>query len=65
MKHIFNVEGMTCAHCEKAVSKALLAIDAHAKIVIDRTVDFVEVLSDLPAEKFIQAIEDEGCRVVH
>lgn len=65
MKHIFSVEGMTCAHCEKAVSKALLAIDAHAKIVIDRTVDFVEVLSDLPAEKFIQAIEDEGYRVVH
>ena len=65
MKHIFNVEGMTCAHCEKAVSKALLAIDAHAKIVIDRTVDFVEVLSDLPAEKFIPAIEDEGYRVVH
>lgn len=68
MKHIFNVEGMTCSHCEKAVSKALLAIDAHAKIVIDRTVDFVdfvEVLSDLPAEKFIQAIEDEGYRVVH
>ena len=65
MNQFFNVQGMTCGHCEKAITKALLAFDPQAKIVIDRTVDFVEVLSDLPAEKFIQAIEDEGYRVVH
>ncbi len=42
MNQIFNVEGMTCGHCEKAVTKALLALDPQAKIVIDRTVNKVE-----------------------
>ena len=63
MKHIFNVEGMTCAHCEKAVSKALLAIDAHAKIVIDRSKNLVQVDSEKDRESLALAIAEEGYRV--
>lgn len=64
MNQIFNVEGMTCGHCEKAVTKALLALDPQAKIVIDRTVNQVEVDSAQTREALQQAIEDEGYRVV-
>lgn len=64
MNQIFNVEGMTCGHCEKAVTKALLAIDPQAKIVIDRSVNKVEVDSTQTREALKQAIADEGYRVV-
>lgn len=64
MNHIFTVEGMTCGHCEKAVTKALLASDAHAKISIDRNLNRVEVSSNLACELLAQAIANEGYRVV-
>jgi copper chaperone len=63
MNQIFNVEGMTCGHCEKAVTKALLAVDAQAKVVIDRTHNQVQVDSEQPREALAKAIADEGYRV--
>ena len=63
MNQIFTVEGMTCGHCEKAVTKALLALDAQAKVVIDRTQNKVQVASDKNREALAQAITDEGYRV--
>ncbi len=64
MNQIFSVEGMTCGHCEKAVTKALLALDPQAKIVIDRSVNKVEVDSNQTRDALQQAIVDEGYRVV-
>ena len=64
MKHIFIVEGMTCGHCEKAVAKALLALDAQAKVVIDRSQNQVQVDSDQQRGTLAQAITEEGYRVV-
>jgi copper chaperone len=64
MNQIFTVEGMTCGHCEKAVTKALLALDAQAKIVIDRTAQRVEIDSTLERQALAQAIADEGYRVI-
>jgi copper chaperone len=63
MNQIFTVEGMTCGHCEKAVTKALLSLDAQAKVVIDRTQNTVQVDSDKNREALAQAIADEGYRV--
>jgi copper chaperone len=63
MNQIFTVEGMTCGHCEKAVTKALLSLDAQAKVVIDRTHNTVQVDSEKPREALAQAIADEGYRV--
>jgi copper chaperone len=63
MNQIFTVEGMTCSHCEKAVTKALLSLDAQAKVVIDRTHNTVQVDSEKPREALAQAIADEGYRV--
>lgn len=63
MNQIFTVEGMTCGHCEKAVTKALLSLDAQAKVVIDRTHNTVQVDSEKCREALAQAIADEGYRV--
>ena len=63
MNQIFTVEGMTCGHCEKAVTQALLSLDAQAKVVIDRTHNSVQVDSEKPREALAQAIVDEGYRV--
>jgi copper chaperone len=63
MNQIFTVEGMTCGHCEKAVTKALLSLDAQAKVVIDRTQNTVQVDSEKNREALAQAIVDEGYRV--
>jgi copper chaperone len=54
---------MTCGHCEKAVTKALLSLDAQAKVVIDRTHNTVQVDSEKSREALAQAIADEGYRV--
>jgi copper chaperone len=63
MNQIFTVEGMTCGHCEKAVTKALLALDAQAKVVIDRTQNKVQVDSEQPREALAKAMAEEGYRV--
>ena len=64
MNHIFTVEGMTCGHCEKAVTKAVLTLDAQAKVVIDRARNTVQVDSEKNREALTQVIAAEGYRVV-
>ena len=63
MNQIFTVEGMTCGHCEKAVTQALLTFDAKAKVVIDRAHNTVQVDSEKNREALAQAIAEEGYRV--
>ena len=63
MNQILTVEGMTCGHCEKAVTKAILSLDAQAKVLIDRTHNSVQVDSEKNREALAQAIVDEGYRV--
>jgi copper chaperone len=63
MNHIFNVEGMTCGHCEKAVTKALMTVDAQAKVLIDRHQNKVQVDSEKDRSALAQAMTEEGYRV--
>ena len=64
MKYNFHVEGMTCAHCEKAVVRALRQLDRDAQVVADHTQNKVEVESSASAQDITQAIVDEGYKVV-
>ncbi len=63
MKHTFNVQGMTCEHCEKAVSRAIRQLDRSAVVEIDRATNKVEVDSSQAPEALKQAIVDEGYTV--
>ena len=60
MQHRFTVTGMTCGHCEKAVTQALRSLDPQAQVRIDRTQNRVEVDSELPRAALARAIADEG-----
>jgi len=64
MKHTFNVQGMTCEHCEKAVVRAIRQLDRTAEVVTDRTQNRVEVSSSQAPEALKQAIIDEGYTVL-
>ena len=63
MEHTFNVQGMTCGHCEMAVRKAIQRLDAQAQIEIDRTSGKVQVHSEQPRETVAHAIAEEGYQV--
>ncbi len=65
MQHTFEVHGMTCGHCEKAVTQAIHHLDAQATVQIDRAHNQVSVSSeqtiDVPA--IAAAIREEGYEV--
>jgi copper chaperone len=63
MNQVLTVKGMTCGHCEKAVIRALLALDPQARVTVDRSQDRVEVQSRLDRALLIKAIVDEGYTV--
>ena len=59
----FTVTGMTCGHCERAVTQAVQTVDPNAKLTIDRAAQRVTVTSDQPREALAQAIANEGYQV--
>ena len=63
MKQQFNVQGMTCGHCEMAVKRAVLQLDPGAQVQIDRAQGKVEVDSPQPRAAVAQAIAEEGYQV--
>ena len=60
MKQTFTVQGMTCGHCEKAVTVAIKTLDPQAQVVIDRPQNRVEVTTEQPREAVAAAIREEG-----
>ena len=63
MNQTFTVTGMTCGHCEKAVTRAILQADPQAQVQIDRAHNLVQVASAQPREKLAEAIAEEGYAV--
>ena len=63
MQHQFDVQGMTCGHCERAVTDAVQELDPQAQVRIDRAQHRVEVDSTQPREALAAAIAAEGYQV--
>lgn len=63
MEHVFQVQGMTCGHCERAVQQAISSVDAQAQTTIDRGMGQVVVHSESPRETLASAIREEGYTV--
>jgi copper chaperone len=59
----FTVQGMTCGHCEKAVTTAIRTLDPQAEVRIDRSQNRVEVNTSQPREAVVAAIVEEGYTV--
>lgn len=56
----FNVQGMTCGHCVKAVSSAIKGQDPSAIVQVDLPTGEVIVESDLAVQQIIGLIGEEG-----
>ncbi len=63
MNQTFQVQGMTCGHCERAVTQAVKAVDPAAEVKIDRAAGQVQVQTEQPREAIARAIADEGYAV--
>lgn len=59
MEHVFQVQGMTCGHCERAVKQAV----AQATTTVDLATGRVVVHSSCTREALAQAIREEGYTV--
>jgi copper chaperone len=57
---VFNVQGMSCGHCVKAITQALQAKDPAASVRIDLAAKEVGVESALSADQVIVVITEEG-----
>lgn len=63
MNQTFNVQGMTCGYCERAVTQAVKSVDPAAEVKVDRAAGKVDVQSDQPRDAIARAIADEGYAV--
>ena len=57
---VFNVQGMTCGHCVRAVTRAVQAQDEQAIVEVDLAQKQVKVQSSLQAPEILQLIREEG-----
>ncbi|WP_277760466.1 cation transporter [Pseudomonas sp. A34-9] len=60
---VFNVQGMSCGHCVKAITNAVQARDPAASVRVDLAAKEVGVESALSAEQVIEVISEEGYAV--
>jgi len=63
MDQVFTVVGMSCGHCERAVTQAVQRIDPEAQVSINRSAQEVKVNSEQPRQAIARAIAEEGYEV--
>lgn len=56
----FTVTGMSCGHCENAVTQAVKSVDPQAEVKVDRLNGKVDVTSGQSREAIVAAIIEEG-----
>jgi copper chaperone len=64
---VLNVEGMSCSHCEKAITGALGKIDGVEEVKVDiegKTVSVTFNESKIELDRINAAIEDQGYDVL-
>lgn len=58
--HTFQVKGMSCGHCVRAITQAVQALDAAAEVQVDLGQGEVRVASRLEDSVILAAIREEG-----
>lgn len=61
--HVFQVSGMSCQHCVRAVTRAVQDVDPDAEVRIDLPAGRVEVQSTETAPALQDAIREAGYTV--
>ncbi|MFJ4145579.1 heavy-metal-associated domain-containing protein [Pseudomonas sp. NPDC089734] len=57
---LFKVQGMTCGHCVRAVTRVIKQDDPAAEVQVDLASAQVSVQSSLPLERIIELMGEEG-----
>lgn len=60
---VFQVQGMSCAHCVRAISQAVQTADSGAVVEVDLAAGEVRVASTLSREQIAALIAAEGYEV--
>lgn len=63
MNQSFQVQGMTCGHCVRAVTEAVKSVDPQAEVKVDLATGKVDVQSQRDRTALAKAIQDEGYQV--
>ena len=63
MQQVLNVQGMSCGHCERAVTSAIKRVDPKAAVKVDLASGRVEIESDVSREAIANAVVEEGYAV--
>lgn len=65
-KSIINVDGMSCEHCVKAITKAVVALPNVSNVSVDLKAKTVTVEHDqaLPLDKIKSEIEEQGYDII-
>jgi copper chaperone len=58
--HVFRVDGMTCQHCVKTITEALLACDPAADVKVKFPGGEVRVSSTVAVDQLMVAIVEQG-----
>ncbi|MGQ3052640.1 MAG: heavy-metal-associated domain-containing protein [Roseateles sp.] len=58
--HHFTLPDMSCGHCVAAITDALKAADAQARVEIDLPTRSAAVDSDLPRQTLVAALTEAG-----
>ncbi len=61
MKHIYNIEGMTCNGCRDHVEKTLSKVDGviNASVDLEKAEAIIEMDNDIPIEPFREALPEK------
>lgn len=62
-EQVFQVKGMSCGHCVRAVTQAVQALDPQAQVKVDLPTGRVTVNSTLSRTATAAAISEEGYEV--
>ncbi len=61
---VFQVKGMSCGHCVRAVTKSLQQRDPQAQVEVDLPTGRVTIRSTLSREAAAAAIDEEGYEIL-
>lgn len=66
-KTVLNVDGMSCDHCVKAITKAVGSLPGVSDVAVDlsaKTVTVVHDLAQAPLDKIKYEIEEQGYDII-
>jgi copper chaperone len=63
MNQTFQVKGMTCGHCVRAVTEAVKSVDQQADVKVDLASGKVEVQTQQDRGAIARAIAEDGYEV--